>query len=71
MAINDVEKAFVIGGGQIYNEAFENKLCRQLYLTKLGIDFECDTFIKKEILKEFRHLESSKTYSEKKIPFNF
>ena len=39
-----VETVFVIGGGQVYEEAVKNEHCRKIYLTQILSKFNCDTF---------------------------
>jgi len=41
----DYGKVFVIGGAEIYNEAFEHKKLTEVCLTRIEKDFNCDTFI--------------------------
>lgn len=35
---------YVIGGGQIYTEAIKHDQCKELFLTRINHDYECDTF---------------------------
>lgn len=44
-ATPDVEKIFVLGGGDIYRQCFELDGCRRIYLTRVLGRFECDTFL--------------------------
>ena len=62
---------FLIGGKKVYEEGFENPNCKELFLTRIGESIECDTFLSKEFLKKFKHLETSKAYAENNIPFIF
>lgn len=39
-----VETVFVIGGGQIYEEAVNNPDCTAVHLTRIDKDFECNVF---------------------------
>ena len=39
-----VNRAFVIGGAQIYKAALERKETKRILLTRVLSDFECDTF---------------------------
>lgn len=39
-----LEHVFIIGGGQVYNEAIESELCSTIHLTRIEADFDCDTF---------------------------
>jgi dihydrofolate reductase len=40
----DVERIFVLGGGEIYRQALGRDGCRRLYLTRVLGHFECDAF---------------------------
>ena len=39
----EVNRAFVIGGAQVYKAALERKEARRILLTRVLSDFECDT----------------------------
>lgn len=41
----DVERIFVLGGGDIYRQSFALDGCRRIYLTRVLGRFECDTFL--------------------------
>lgn len=41
----DVERIFVLGGGDIYRQCFGLGGCRRIYLTRVLGRFECDTFL--------------------------
>ena len=40
----DVDRIFVLGGGDIYRQCLELPGCRRIYLTRVLKRFECDTF---------------------------
>lgn len=40
----DVERIFVLGGGEIYRRALELDGCRHIYLTRVLARFACDAF---------------------------
>lgn len=40
-----IDQVFVIGGGQIYAQAFAHPACAEIVLTRLQARFACDTFI--------------------------
>jgi dihydrofolate reductase len=44
-AVADVERIFVLGGGDIYRQCFALDGCRRIYLTRVLGRFECDTFL--------------------------
>jgi dihydrofolate reductase/thymidylate synthase len=39
-----IEKIFVIGGGQLYQEAIRHRGCNELYINHINTDAECDVF---------------------------
>ncbi len=41
----DVDRLFVIGGGEIYRQAFAHPRCRDVYLTRIDATYDCDAFI--------------------------
>lgn len=41
----DIDAVFVIGGGQIYRQAFAHVRCHAVYLTRVEAILDCDTFI--------------------------
>jgi dihydrofolate reductase len=41
----DVDRLFVVGGGEIYRQSFGHVRCRDVYLTLIDQEFDCDTFI--------------------------
>lgn len=59
---NDIAKnTFVIGGQKVYEEGLHHKNCKEVFVTRLGIDFDCDTFVDKSFFKNYKHLETSAT----------
>ncbi|HTE49995.1 MAG TPA: dihydrofolate reductase [Kofleriaceae bacterium] len=40
----DIDRIFVLGGGEIYRQAIELGGCRRLYLTRVMKRYTCDTF---------------------------
>ena len=41
---SEVNKAFIIGGAEIYKAALERKAAKRILLTRVLSDFDCDTF---------------------------
>mmetsp|Transcript_19874 Transcript_19874/g.50122 ORF Transcript_19874/g.50122 Transcript_19874/m.50122 type:complete len:497 (-) Transcript_19874:158-1648(-) len=68
-ASQDVESIFVIGGERVFTEAMP--LYSNIYLTRVGKQFDCDVFFPVIDLKEFRPVEVTKTKSYEEIPFDF
>jgi dihydrofolate reductase len=44
-ARSDIDKVFVIGGGQVYREALAHPACTEAYVTRVQGTFACDTFL--------------------------
>lgn len=44
-ARDDVDRVFVIGGGELYRRALPSPRCRAVYLTRIHARFACDTFL--------------------------
>lgn len=42
---NDIDTTFVIGGAQIFRDAFVHPALRYIYLTRVLARFECDAFL--------------------------
>lgn len=55
LLIRDVKEYFVIGGGEIFNLLFP--YVDKMYLTKIGANFEGDTFFQKYNEDEWRIIE--------------
>jgi dihydrofolate reductase len=45
LAVPGVAGRFVLGGAQVYREAFAHPACRFVYLTRIAAIFPCDTFL--------------------------
>jgi dihydrofolate reductase len=63
------DKIFVIGGGQLYKEAFIHPDCSEILLTRIDADYNCDVFVP-EIPNDFC-LVSSTPQEENSIKFSF
>jgi len=46
-----LERVWIIGGAQIYNEAISMAGLEEIHLTRVSRDFECDTFLKIDLGK--------------------
>jgi dihydrofolate reductase len=44
-ARDDIDRVFVIGGGQVYADALAHAACAQAYVTRVKGTFDCDTFL--------------------------
>jgi dihydrofolate reductase/thymidylate synthase len=66
-----VPNIFAIGGQHIFEEALAMDSCKNVFLTRIGREFECDTFVKPEILDPFKLMNVSKSRAENGIPYDF
>ena len=77
MFIDNVESIFVIGGVQLYSEAFSHPCCRYLYLTEIASEYEGDTLINRPgIYMDFNIIKSSEIIDtdrlqNKRVALNF
>lgn len=66
----DVHQTFVIGGAQLYETALESKDLKQIYLTRIFQDFECDRFFP-EYADTFKVVTRSDTQHDNGIEYEF
>jgi dihydrofolate reductase/thymidylate synthase len=66
----DAEHCFVIGGGQIYENAIEHGDCEILYLTQIENRFDCDTHFP-DYTKFFDKLEESELIEENGLFYRY
>lgn len=62
----DNQKVFIIGGGQIYQEALAKNLVDKLYVTKVQGDFQADTFF-----PDYSHFKLLKQANGQEGPYHF
>lgn len=48
----EIDRVFIIGGGQIYKAALQLKEAKRILLTRILEDFECDTFFPVELKED-------------------
>lgn len=65
-----VSHCFIIGGGQIYDQAIKHDSCKHLYLTEIQADFDCDTFFP-EYKDTFQLKSVSDTHRENGLNYCF
>lgn len=66
----NVNKCFVIGGGQIYHEAIVHPWCDFIHLTEVMGAFECDTFFP-DYTDHYQAQSSSDVLEENGIQYRF
>lgn len=60
MLLNDIEFVYVIGGADLYKEAFNHPCCRFIYLTEIQSQFEGDVAVNRpKIYKYFELCKAS------------
>lgn len=65
-----IERAFVIGGGQLYAAAIKHPVCERLYTTEVDGEFGCDIFFP-EIPDEFVKEKTGEWQEENGISYRF
>lgn len=65
-----VERAFVLGGGQIYAQAIEMPACRRIYLTRVEGAFDCDAFFP-AVPERYMLVEESPRQEENGVGYTF
>lgn len=68
---SSISNVFVIGGGQIYKEAWNLPQCEKIYITNVLKDFECDTFLPSIDAKKFDLTEVGEIQQENDVFFQF
>eukprot|EP00747_Dinoflagellata_sp_TGD_P013307 gnl/TRDRNA2_/TRDRNA2_122432_c0_seq3.p1 gnl/TRDRNA2_/TRDRNA2_122432_c0~~gnl/TRDRNA2_/TRDRNA2_122432_c0_seq3.p1 ORF type:complete len:576 (-),score=87.34 gnl/TRDRNA2_/TRDRNA2_122432_c0_seq3:377-2104(-) len=66
-----VAEVFVIGGQEAFQEAVGLPNCEYIFLTRVGVDMECDAFFPAIDDNRFRIVYASKTFSHGEIPYDF
>jgi len=66
-----VERVFVIGGGQIYNEAVQHSACDTIEMTHVDAAVDCDTFFPPIDAAIFQPSNVSETFTENNLPYRF
>lgn len=67
-----VGHVFVIGGSQVYQEAFRHSLCESVFITTIDSEFECDTYLDfKDLTSSFSPVITSKVITENEISYMF
>ena len=68
--VNGDQEPFIIGGGQIYNIALENKLIDKVYMTKIHHSFDGDTFFPK-LASEWKESERIDCIADDKHAYDY
>lgn len=69
---DDLAEIFVIGGQAAYNEAVNMPCCKNVFVTRVGKDFECDAFFPAIDDTKFKVVHVSTTKRSKDdIPYDF
>lgn len=69
LAVCNDDEVFIIGGGEIYNQAFT--LADKIYLTRINANIEGDTFIPQICTKEWGEISCQKHLKDDKNECNY
>lgn len=67
-AADDVDGVFVIGGGQLFAEAFAHPACRDVVLTRIDARFDCDAHIP-DVTRGFERISVGPAVEENGLVF--
>lgn len=69
--IDKEERAFIIGGAQIYKEAISNPLVDQLDITHVHESFEADVYFPKIDSESWQLIKKDDFLADEKNPYNY
>jgi len=67
----DIADIFVIGGEAAYKEAMALPVCRHIFITRIGKDFDCDAFFPSLDEEKFQIAHVSQTQSHEGLPYDY
>ncbi len=70
LADDKIEKTFILGGGQVFNEAISHPDLTGIYLTKVHAQYDCDTFFPK-ISESFSNVKKIGSDEEEGTKFEY
>lgn len=62
---------FLIGGGELFQQALHHPECQRLFVTEVMGDFECDTFFPEIEPSVYTRVKTSETFEENGLHFQF
>lgn len=65
------KEVFILGGGEIYRQAFEKKLVDKIYLTEIKDTFEGDTFFPEFNEDEWKEIEREEYQADHLNPHDY
>ncbi|MFA6521489.1 MAG: dihydrofolate reductase [Candidatus Gracilibacteria bacterium] len=68
---NNCERVFIIGGAKTYEQAINHPECREIFLTEIDAQVECDTFFPKIDTTKFKKISESEVEEENGLRFSF
>lgn len=68
---NKIDQIFVIGGGQIYEEAILHIELERIYLTRIEADFDCDVFFPEQIPEDFEIVSATELMESDSLEYSF
>lgn len=70
LADEKIEKIFILGGGQVFNDTISRPDLTGIYLTKIHANYDCDTYFPK-ISEEYINVEKLREDEEEGIKFEY
>lgn len=66
----EIEKVFVIGGANVFEQALTHPACKKIYLTEVLATFDCDTFLGR-IPEYFEKVSESEVHEDNGVKYKF
>lgn len=67
----DQEEIFLIGGGQIYEQAIKDGLCDRIYFTDVHAEFEADVFFPKLNASDWTETSRDRHYKDESHKYDY
>ena len=55
---------WIIGGANIYNQAFEKKISQKIYISRFNGDYECDQFINMDLISRSYRIDYTTEFND-------
>jgi len=68
---NDENEVFIIGGGQIYQEALSKNMVDKMYITHVHENFEADTFFPKFETSKWKKIKENHLLKDEKHLYDY
>lgn len=73
MTLGGIQDVYIIGGGQVYQEAFDYQIVDRIYLTQIEAEVEGDTFFPRLVKKDWQEIGRTEfpADAQNPLPYTF